>query len=68
MTRAGVINSNILRKGRSVATVIIFIVCAIITPPDVVSQCMVAIPMVGLYQLSIWVSILAEKKKRGKQK
>lgn len=68
LTRAGVINSNILRKGRSVATVIIFIVGAIITPPDAISQCMVAIPMVGLYQLSIWVSILAEKKKRGKQK
>ena len=55
-----------MKKGRAVATVIIFIVGAIITPPDVVSQCMVAIPMVGLYQLSIWVSTLAEKKKRGK--
>lgn len=66
LTRAGVINSTLLKKGRAVATVIIFIVAAIITPPDVVSQCMVAIPMVGLYQLSIWVSALAEKKKRGK--
>lgn len=66
LTRAGVINSTLLKKGRAVATVIIFIVGAIITPPDVVSQCMVAIPMVGLYQLSIWVSTLAEKKKRGK--
>lgn len=66
LTRAGVINSTLLKKGRAVATVIIFIVGAIITPPDVVSQCMVAIPMIGLYQLSIWVSTLAEKKKRGK--
>ena len=68
LTRAGVINSTLLKKGRAVATVIIFIVGAIITPPDVVSQCMVAIPMVGLYQLSIWVSTLAEKKKEVSKK
>ena len=40
-------------KIRSYIIVVIFIVAAIITPPDAVSQMMVAIPMVCLYQVSI---------------
>jgi sec-independent protein translocase protein TatC len=36
--------------------VLIFVLAAIITPPDIVSQIMVAIPMLGLYELSIALS------------
>jgi sec-independent protein translocase protein TatC len=49
-----------LREGRGYAVVGIFVIAAIITPPDVVSQLMLAIPMCLLYELGIiaarWVA------------
>lgn len=45
-----------MKKARRVMIILIFIVSAIITPPDIVSQIMVAIPMIGLYELSILLS------------
>ena len=44
--------------------VIIFVMAAIITPPDVVSQVMVAIPMIGLYELSIGLSSLVARRRK----
>ena len=44
--------------------VVIFVLAAIITPPDIVSQVMVAIPMIGLYELSIGLSKLVGKARR----
>ena len=49
----GLVTPTIMIKGRPFAIVIIFVLGALITPPDVVSQCMVALPMILLYQLSI---------------
>ena len=45
---------------------VIFVLAAIITPPDIVSQIMVAIPMIGLYELSILLSRLVMKAKKNK--
>jgi sec-independent protein translocase protein TatC len=42
--------------------VVIFIVAAIITPPDVITQCIVAIPAVALYQLSIVLVKITNKR------
>lgn len=53
LTQFGLLKPKWLMKGRAVAIVVIFFVAAIITPPDIVSQVMVAIPMIFLYQLSI---------------
>ena len=54
-----------MKKGRRVIIIIIFVVAALITPPDIVSQIMVAIPMVGLYELSIIIcSILMKFRKK----
>ena len=44
--------------------VVIFLIAAIITPPDVVSQIMVAVPMIVLYELSIFLSRLVGKKRK----
>ncbi len=63
LTKIGILTPNIMVKIRSYIIVVIFIVAAIITPPDVVSQMMVAIPMVCLYQVSI---ILCKFVKGGK--
>ena len=53
-----------LRKVRRYAIPVIFVIAAIITPPDVVSQFMVAVPMIGLYELSILISSVIYKKKQ----
>ena len=51
----GILKAEILIKFRKYAVLFIFVLAAIITPPDVVSQAMVAIPMVLLYQISIYI-------------
>ena len=50
-----------------VMIVIIFVMAAIITPPDVVSQIMVAVPMIGLYELSILLSRLIGNRRKEKE-
>lgn len=53
MARMGIISADWLAAKRRYAIVIIFIIAAIITPPDVISQIALAIPVIGLYELSI---------------
>ena len=64
LTGLGLIKTDWLRKGRKIMIVIIFVMAAIITPPDVVSQVMVAIPMLGLYELSIGLSSLVARRRK----
>lgn len=63
LTALGLIKADWLKKGRKIMIVVIFVVAAIITPPDVVSQIMVAIPMILLYEISIALSILVGRAK-----
>ena len=67
LTGLGLIKAEWLVKGRKVMIVIIFVVAAIITPPDVVSQIMVAVPMIGLYELSILLSRLIGNRRKEKE-
>lgn len=67
LTGLGLIQADWLRKGRKIMVVVIFVMAAIITPPDVVSQVMVAIPMILLYELSIGLSSLVGRRKKAKQ-
>ncbi len=53
LCKIGVLNVDTLRKGRRYAIVIMFIIAAIITPPDVISQLGLAIPLIVLYEISI---------------
>lgn len=53
LSKIRVVNRDILRKNRKYAILIIFIVAAILTPPDVFSQLMMAIPLLVLYEVSI---------------
>lgn len=57
LTKLGLVTPNFLRKYRKYAIVIVLIVAAIVTPPDVVSQITVAIPMLIIYELSIFLSV-----------
>lgn len=64
LTQMGLLKIEWMRKGTRVIIVVIFFVSAVITPPDIVSQIMVAIPMIGLYELSIVISAVLLKLKR----
>lgn len=66
LTQMGLLKISWLKKGRRVIIVLIFLVAAIITPPDIVSQIMVAIPMIGLYEISIIISSVLLKVRRKK--
>ena len=56
LAKMGIANPQLMKKGRGIAIVLIFFVAAVVTPPDIVSQCMVAIPMVLLYFVSTFLS------------
>ena len=56
LTGLGLIKPEWLVKARKVMIVVIFVIAAIITPPDIISQVMVALPIVLLYEISIGCS------------
>jgi sec-independent protein translocase protein TatC len=64
LTKLGLVGPNFLRKYRKYAILILLIIAAIVTPPDVVSQITVAIPMWLIYEASIWISVYVEKNKK----
>jgi sec-independent protein translocase protein TatC len=63
LTKLGLVTPDFLRKYRKYAIVILLIVAAVVTPPDVVSQITVAIPMLMIYEASIFLSVYVEKKR-----
>lgn len=64
LTKLGLVGPAFLRKYRKYAIVIVLIIAAIVTPPDVVSQITVAVPMLIIYEASIWISVVVEKNKK----
>ena len=63
LTKMGAVTPELLRKKRKYAVLMTFVAGAILTPPDVITQCMMAGPLLILYEISIMVSVLARKKK-----
>ena len=61
---AGIIDSKTLAQGRRYAIVGVVVVAAIVTPPDPISQLMLAVPLVLLYEISIWCVRLIELRRR----
>ncbi|GAB4313386.1 MAG: twin-arginine translocase subunit TatC [Bacteroidales bacterium] len=55
-TKIGLVTPAFLKKNRKVMLVIVLTISAIITPPDIFSQILVCIPLMGLYELSILIS------------
>ena len=66
LARIGVVNSDYLRKSRRYVIVIIFTAAAILTPPDPITQVGLAIPLLLLYELSIFTVKFTERKKEKK--
>jgi sec-independent protein translocase protein TatC len=66
--QAGIVSSKLLRSGRRYAILGIFVVAAIVTPPDPISQITLAVPLILLYELSIWCVWVIERKRIKAQK
>ena len=62
LAKIGIVNEKMLRSQRKFAILGIFIVAALITPPDVVSQVLMALPLIILYEISIFVAKYFGKK------
>ncbi|WP_130734345.1 twin-arginine translocase subunit TatC [Flavobacterium sp. J27] len=62
LTKIGLVTPQFLRKYRKYTLVIVLILSAIITPPDVLSQVIVSIPIMILYEISIFISAAVVKK------
>jgi sec-independent protein translocase protein TatC len=69
LTKIGILSPKFMRTYRKHAIVVIFIIAAIITPPDVFSQTLVAIPLLILYEVSIFISakVMRQKDKDRKE-
>ncbi|MFQ3594646.1 MAG: twin-arginine translocase subunit TatC [Sphingomonadaceae bacterium] len=63
LARAGILTLDQLRKGRRYAIVIAFVIAAIFTPPDVISQLLLAVPICILYEISIVIIRLTERRR-----
>ena len=61
--QAGLIQADTLAKGRRYAFVGIIVVSALVTPPDMISPFLLAIPIYGLYEVSIWCVRLIERRR-----
>ncbi len=62
LTRLGLIDHHFLIKQWRIAVVIIFIIAALLTPPDVVTQICLGLPMCALYVLSIFLSWMVQRR------
>lgn len=63
LARVGIIDSTMLAQRRKYAIVLVFIAAAILTPPDLISQIGLAVPILALYELSIVLARMVEKRR-----
>jgi sec-independent protein translocase protein TatC len=63
LAKLGIVTTEFLKKKRKYAILLAFITSAILTPPDVITQCMMAVPLIALYEVGIVVSRFAKPAK-----
>lgn len=61
LAKMGVVTPQLMRRFRRYGIVAIFLLAAIFTPPDPLSQLLMALPLLGLYEISIWVAKVASR-------
>jgi sec-independent protein translocase protein TatC len=62
LAKVGIISSKGLKKYRRYAYVGMFIVAAVLAPPDIITQCGLALPLIALYEISILAAGMVEPK------
>jgi len=62
LAKMGLVTDEFLRNNRKYALIIILVLAAVITPPDIISQIIVAIPLLILYEVSIYIAKIISKK------
>jgi len=67
LTKIGLVTPEFLKKNRKFALIIVLIFAAVITPPDIASQVIVAIPVIVLYQVSILISRIVIRNQKRKE-
>ena len=64
LSKIGIVTPAFLRKNRKYAILLTFALGAILTPPDVITQFMMAVPLILLYEIGIIISVIAIKKEK----
>jgi sec-independent protein translocase protein TatC len=67
LARVGILSSETLRGKRRYAIVFVFIFAAVVTPPDPISQLSLAVPLCLLYEVSVIVARMVEKKRAAEE-
>ncbi len=67
LTRLGLVTPKLLAQKRKYAVLLVFVLAAVLTPPDIFTQVMLALPVILLYELSILISKLAYRKRLARQ-
>ena len=62
LAKVGIVSSKSLKKMRRYAYVGMFVIAAVLTPPDIITQCGLALPLIALYEVSIFAAGLVETK------
>jgi len=62
LSSIGLVTPELMRTYRKHAIIIILLLAAIVTPPDVFTQTLVAIPLIALYEVSIFISKMVAKR------
>jgi sec-independent protein translocase protein TatC len=62
LAKVGIVSSASLKKFRRYAYVGMFVIAAILAPPDIITQCGLAVPLIGLYEISILMARWVEPK------
>lgn len=63
LSKIGILTPAFLRKYRRHALIVCLVMAALLTPPDPISQVLIAMPLAVLYEFSIWVSYIAGKRR-----
>lgn len=63
MARAGLVTAEGLKSRRKYAIVVAFVAAALLTPPDLISQVGLGVPIIALYEVSIWLARMAERRR-----
>ena len=64
LAKMGLVTPDLLKRNRKYAILLTFVIAAILTPPDVITQCMMAVPLLILYEIGILVARLAQVKRQ----